>query len=997
MFFKPMIKTFTLCLSLLLILLGWTQNIYSQSTLIYSEDFENGPGSFLLNTNEDITTNSGSNKWIINNQYTGQPLYPNTTDQSNTTGGLINFAPFSNYLHIHDSVALASQNIGNANFNPQNASDRMVRTNSFCTLGMNNVIYAFYYLYQGNTGTSLQLYYSANNGPWTIAPGGNLNATNTWRYTEVTSPAFYNLTSLRFAYKWTNTSTALAPTISAGIDAIRLVGTIDPEEFPVDISITSISPNPVCRKNNVLMFFNISAPLCGQGFYQAQLSNQFGSFVNAVNLGIYQVNNTVLNNAFFLTIPGNTVPGDCYRIRIVRGDINPVIISDTSDCLQIIDCPNTITTLEPIVLSNEMDTICVGSVIDIPFFSTGVYTNNTYVAQLSDSTGLFPPNPNVIGSSVDSETYDPALGSDPGSVGGLLVPQNQPIPPGCDYYIRIVGISPFTVGTVYGPFCIRNCDIETNNKQDLQFCIDDINGADTTITFEIDVFEQGVVYGDSNQFDLQVLDSQTFAVVNTGVIGSVSATTSGTMQITIPNLPGLGAIGMIPGMYYVRVVSSDPSQPWNNLGTLIRLTIGAPFPGPLTIQTYDVNVGLSTLMDFPGDSLVCFNEGIFFTFRPFNPTSSYSWTLNNQQDWATDRYIGILFNAGGNYTLSVTETNFGCVGPGSNVANISVLGPPNVSIQGPILACEGSTRTYSVPLEESTFYSWSAIGANVLDTLNNQVTIGFPTPGTATISINALNICGEISNTRQVIVRALPEVNAGNDTLICVGQEVILSTPTGTGYNFFWSELGESVFNNSQTIGVTPDSTITYEIRVTSSGTLACERRDTITVEVGYPQLIEPKDTLICQGDEVVLKSELIGDSYFWNTGNSDQAIFAQDSGWYYVYIYNDTLICPTIDSIMLKIEPCYIPFEVPNVFTPNGDGINDTFIAKTTFDYEEFFIEIYNRWGRIVYESNNPFFEWDGGTKNGDFCPAGVYFFIAKHKHFENSDEQKGTITLIR
>lgn len=989
---------FTIKTSFILSLLLHSIYFHAQSTLIYSEDFENGPGSFTLNSSEDISTNSGRNKWIINNLYNGQPLYPNTTTQNNTSGGLINFAPQSNYLHIHDSVALANQGIGNANFSPQHASDRLVSTNGFCTLGMNNVIFAFYYLYQGNPTTSLQLYYSANNGPWTLAPGGNLAASNLWRYTEITSPAFNNLNNLRFAFRWVNGNSNDAPTISAGIDAIRLVGTIDPVTYPVNINITSISPNPVCRQNNVLIFFTLSAPLCGLGFYQVQLSNQFGSFLNPVNLGIYQINNQTLNLALFVTIPGNTIPGDCYKIRIVRGDITPAIVSAESDCIRIIDCPNTITTLGPAVISNPLDTLCVGSVIDIPFYSTGVFTNNTYVAQLSTADGLFPPNPNVIGTFVNSDTYDPALGSLPGNVSGLVQPQNHPIPPGCNYFIRVVGVSPFTIGTVFGPFCIRECDIETNNRQDLQFCIDNVNGADTTITFEVDMFQQGVTYGDDNLFQLQVLNSQTFAVINTGVIGSVQGTTSGNMQITIPNLPGLNALGMIPGMYYVRVVSTEPSQSWNNLGTLIRLTIGAPFPNPLTIQAYNPQVGLSTLIDFPGDSTICFNDGIYFTFAPFNPASTYSWTLNNQQDWATDRFIGILFNQLGTFTLTVRETNFGCVGPGSNVATINVLGPPNVNIVGPGLVCEGSTATYNVPLGTDTYYSWSATNANVLDTLNNQVTIGFPTPGNATILINALNICGERDNTRNVIVRPLPIVDAGNDTLICVGQEVSLSTPTGTGYNFFWSELGGSVFSNAQSPTVSPDSSTTYVIRVTSGGSLNCERRDTVSVEVSYPKLIAPKDTLICQGDEIELQSEEVGNTYLWlNNGSTSPSIAVSDSGWYVVYIFNDTLVCPTIDSIHVKVEPCYIPFDVPNVFTPNGDGFNDTFIPITTFDYEQFFIEIYNRWGKLVYESTNPFFSWDGRALNGELCPGGVYFYIAKLKHFENQDEKKGTVTLIR
>ena len=84
-------------LSLLIILFCFTGlSLKAQTTLIYSEDFENGAGSFILNTGS-VGDSIGPNRWIVNNDYTGEPQYPNTTGQNNTTGGSINFGPFSNY------------------------------------------------------------------------------------------------------------------------------------------------------------------------------------------------------------------------------------------------------------------------------------------------------------------------------------------------------------------------------------------------------------------------------------------------------------------------------------------------------------------------------------------------------------------------------------------------------------------------------------------------------------------------------------------------------------------------------------------------------------------------------------------------------------------------------------------------------------------------------------------------------------------------------------
>lgn len=968
-----------------------------QTTLIYSEDFENGPGNFALNVANEVGSNTGNNQWIVNNAYNGQGVYPNTISQDSTFGGLINFAPFSNYLHVTDSEQANIGGPSNANYNPLIASDRVAVTSNFCTLGLNNVIFAFYYLCAGSANAFGELYFSTENGPWQLVPNSTLNNTNKWKYVEFSNPAFNNVQNIRFAFRWKNDAGNPPPTVGLGIDAIRLVGVRDPITYPVNITITNIIPNPVCQQNNIILFYALSQPLCGNGFYEFQLSNAGGQFINPVSLGIFQLQNNAANGAVQLQIPANTTPDTCYKIRIIRGDVIPIIISEFSICFEVQACPNVITTLGPAVISNPSDTVCVGSVIDIPFFSTGVYINNTYVAQLSDSTGNFPPNPNVLGTFPNSATYDPALGSLPGNVSGLIQPLFHPIPPGCNYYIRIISINPSAVGSTFGPFCIRNCDIETNNRQDLQFCIDNINGADTSIVVEINLFDSLAVYDpNNNQFQVEVLNSLTFAVINTGVIGSITFDNNTIMQVTIPNLPSLLGLGMIPGMYYIRVIATNSSTPWNNLGTLIRLTIGAPNPAGLIIQTYNPFTFVPPF-DFPGDSTVCLNDGIFFTFTPFNPASTYNWTLDNTSNWATDRFIGILFNGLGTNTLTVQETNFGCVGPVSPVAIINVIGPPNVNMTGPLSICVGDTATYSVPLAQSTFYSWSGTNNALLDTLNNVANFAFNTVGQSTVLITAVNKCGTRNSIRNVNVRPLPLVDAGNDTTICKGIEVDLTTTTGNNYLYYWyDEAG--LIGNTNPFLVNPPVTTTYVIRTTSFGNLACESKDTVTVFVEQP-IILPIDTLqLCKGKEINLIPDSTGITYSWNIGSADPIITVNDSGWYSVNIEQIGKLCALIDSFKVDLISCYEPFTVPTVFTPNSDGFNDFYLPITTFNYDDFEFFIYNRWGQLVFKTQNPFFSWNGTDMNsGNALPDGTYFFLGKLKHQEFADEVKGTLTLLK
>ena len=67
---------------------------------------------------------------------------------------------------------------------------------------------------------------------------------------------------------------------------------------------------------------------------------------------------------------------------------------------------------------------------------------------------------------------------------------------------------------------------------------------------------------------------------------------------------------------------------------------------------------------------------------------------------------------------------------------------------------------------------------------------------------------------------------------------------------------------------------------------------------------------------------------------------------------------------------------EVPNIFTPNGDGLNDLFIIKNK-TLKEFRCIILNRWGVKMYEWDNANKGWDGKTEKGAECTPGVYFYI--------------------
>lgn len=111
-----------------------------------------------------------------------------------------------------------------------------------------------------------------------------------------------------------------------------------------------------------------------------------------------------------------------------------------------------------------------------------------------------------------------------------------------------------------------------------------------------------------------------------------------------------------------------------------------------------------------------------------------------------------------------------------------------------------------------------------------------------------------------------------------------------------------------------------------------------------------------------------------------------------------DTAGCT--DQTMREIEVHEsMKFYIPNAFTPNGDGVNETFGPfGVGIDPDNYSMNIFDRNGNLVYMTTNPFDYWDGYTKNGVLCPTGVYVYKIVLKTWDGYDkEYVGTVTLAR
>jgi gliding motility-associated-like protein len=163
------------------------------------------------------------------------------------------------------------------------------------------------------------------------------------------------------------------------------------------------------------------------------------------------------------------------------------------------------------------------------------------------------------------------------------------------------------------------------------------------------------------------------------------------------------------------------------------------------------------------------------------------------------------------------------------------------------------------------------------------------------------------------------------------------------------------------------------------------------------PTLLLSPDTSVIQGSEVELMASG-GNSYTWEPATnlscsdcSTPVFTAQDSTTFIVTAISADG-CSSIDSVTVSVSPG--GYKIPNAFTPDGDGINDTFGFILGGDVQVIEFNIYNRWGELVHEDIQA---WDGKT-NGNPAPSDVYIYTAVIKNQDGTEEMlKGDVTLIR
>ncbi len=169
------------------------------------------------------------------------------------------------------------------------------------------------------------------------------------------------------------------------------------------------------------------------------------------------------------------------------------------------------------------------------------------------------------------------------------------------------------------------------------------------------------------------------------------------------------------------------------------------------------------------------------------------------------------------------------------------------------------------------------------------------------------------------------------------------------------------------------------QFRLIATNPENCRATQDVEVRVNpKPQISLGYADTLCFGQQELLNPGSGYASYLWHDGSTAESRIAIEAGTYWVQV-TDVNNCKASDSI--HVVPCNLELLIPNAFTPNGDGLNDTFRPLFSgFEFNDFYMAIYTKWGDLVFTTTDFITGWDG-TINGNPAQTDTYIYVISYE----------------
>jgi gliding motility-associated-like protein len=577
-----------------------------------------------------------------------------------------------------------------------------------------------------------------------------------------------------------------------------------------------------------------------------------------------------------------------------------------------------------------------------------------------------PGNPNWVGAKVDLTTGQAPVGSNTiENTSGL-------------FHLGI--LNAIGQSSEYGYFSSYS---SLNLGEDRTIC-----AADLPLQLDAGATATSFVWnnGSTNRF-LNVTESGEYSVETV----LYNCTLTDTVLVTV--LDPQVSLGSDTAICQGQTVTFDVTQPF----TTYEWSDGSTSPTFTTGQAGDVWVEITDtfgcvnsdtvqviypIADLKGDTTVCQGTSFILSSNVL-PEFATSYTWNTGATGSS-----ILITQPGQYWVDIIA-EAGCIS--TDTITIQFQAPPQITITQDAFLCPNEMVDVSATVPDMRSILWSNGSTDTTQTISVLGTY------TATLTDSVYCVV-----TDSVFVDFAPQsvVELGNDTIICDGEPIILVPYVSSIGTFSWSDGSTDA---SLMVGTEGN----YNLDILDAN--GCPASDSIYVGVLTSLVANlPTDTTICQ--DIILRLNAYqptaetylwkGESAFYQQNDvSDTVFIITYPGIYTLEITNQ---CGGLTQYLeVKKENCTCEPFIPNVFTPNEDGRNDIFQVFSNCEFQDFRMEIYDRWGSRLFMADNWLNGWDG-TARGQAVSSAVYIYRIEYTAADKNGNpitttKHGSFTLIR
>ena len=463
-------------------------------------------------------------------------------------------------------------------------------------------------------------------------------------------------------------------------------------------------------------------------------------------------------------------------------------------------------------------------------------------------------------------------------------------------------------------------------------------------------------------------------------------------------------------------MQQSPTFTFNTAGTYnVTLAVitsdfcAATYTGPITIYP-------APTPSFTATSVCQGNATTFQNQSTVNPgtITGQAWDFGDNQGISTAASPSYTYAGSGTYpvTLGVTTAN-GCIA--AVTQNVTVNALPTISATHTDVLCSGQTNGTATAVASGGSapysYQWSDLLQSTTPSIQGL------SGGNYTVTVT--DGLGCEADTTVTVVSPLPirvDLTTGPDTCGLGNGAVRAAITGGTGpFIYTWSSIRDSASIYSVNVPPSGWNTMltpgTYSVVVTDAGGCTSSASGTVgfipSPVAAFTTRSKPEEFInpFVQFENLSTGAE----TYDWHFGEGnisyeeDPRHEYEEPGSYLVMLvaYNDPIYgCADTTFRYVEVDPMFT-FYVPNAFTPDEDGVNDTWGPKgDNFEYESYNVQIYDRWGQLIWQTDNPEVQWDGyHYKTLKPVKQGMYIYQFNLKKFNTFKPHQltGTVTLYR